>query len=80
MRRRLKRTIAQSVSLPFEMLERLDRVAYHLRLTKSAIITQALERELPQFEAKVGKVGERGADTEEPASSAAQIELAGRRP
>ena len=47
------KTISTSIAFPFEMLERLDRVAHELRLPKSQLVREALMKELPELERQI---------------------------
>ncbi len=49
-------SLSTSVSLPLDLHERLDRVSHELRVPKSAIIQEALVKELPGWEKRLEHV------------------------
>lgn len=66
----MRRSISTSVSLPFEMLERLEKLARRLRVQKSIIVRDALSRELERYDkAEATIILPEGSSAKEPVGS-----------
>lgn len=66
------KTISTSIAFPFEMLERLERVAHELRLSKSQLVREALMKELPELERQVEEQRRKAATSPSRAATSAR--------